>query len=122
MDDREPAAGDVIWQPFVDALCSAASTWDADLGRIAGGEEAHVPVSPEQAENVMLALAALAHRMAAATESIVRSIADTGLTSTSDGDDLSNQVELLGRMALCADAMSRAAGAAQAVIGQGGSD
>jgi hypothetical protein len=119
VNDHETAAGDLVWQPFVDALCGAASAWDADLGRLAGGDEQHVPVSQAQAENVMLALAALAHRMAKATASIVRASADAGLANLSGEDDLPDQVESLGRMALCAEAMHNAAEAARAVVGHG---
>ncbi|MFD4638239.1 hypothetical protein ACFWN2_13050 [Lentzea sp. NPDC058436] len=101
---------DAGWQPFVDALCTAASTWDADLGRLP--ESNRTSVSPEQAENVMLALAALAQRMERATAAMVRAMADDGL----GGDDLTDQVESLGRMALCVEAMDHAAQLARAVV------
>jgi hypothetical protein len=117
VNDHESTAGDLVWQPFVDSLCTAASTWDADLGRLAGDDDRQVPISPAQAENVLRALAALAQRMATATASIVRAIADAGLAS--DEDDLPDQVELLGRMALCAEAMHHAAQTARAVVDHG---
>ncbi|GHH40311.1 hypothetical protein [Lentzea cavernae] len=107
-------AGDAAWQPFVDALCTAASTWDADLARFSGGGDVTAPISSAQAENVMLALAALAQRMARAAASIVRAIADAGLESAED--ELSEQVESLGRMALCVEAMDHAAEMARAVV------
>ncbi|MEV6711565.1 hypothetical protein AB0M48_05900 [Lentzea sp. NPDC051208] len=108
---------DVAWQPFVDALCSASSTWDTGPGRFPDVEQQD-PVSPGQAENVMLAIAALTQRMATATVSIVRALADTKLDSVTDADDLSDEVESLGRMALCADALHRAAELARAVADQ----
>lgn len=117
MNEHESATEtDAAWQPFVDALCVAASTWDAGLGRSPGGE--HAPISSSQAENVMLAIAALAQRMATATASIVRAIADTRLAPVTGADDLSDEVESLGHMALCAEAMHHAAGLARAVAGQ----
>lgn len=122
MNDHESIDGDLVWQPFVDALCTAASTWDADLGRLAGGDDRHVPVSPVQAENVLRAVAAVAHRMATATASIVRAIADARLGQTSDEVDLPDQVESLGRMALCAEAMHHAAQTARAVVDRGEND
>ncbi|SER25670.1 hypothetical protein [Lentzea albida] len=115
MNDHEPAAGDVAWQPFVDALCAAASTWDADLGRFPE-EDRPAPISPEQAENVMLALAALAQRMSKATAAVVRAMADEGLEPAAAGDDLTDQLESLARMALCAEAMERAAELARGVV------
>ncbi|SMD17875.1 hypothetical protein [Lentzea albidocapillata] len=117
MNEHEPAAEtDEAWQPFVDALCVAASTWDAGLGRSPGGEQ-RTPISPGQAENVMLAMAALTRRMATATATIVRAIADTRLAPVTGADDLSDEVESLGHMALCAEAMQRAAELARAVAG-----
>lgn len=115
MNEHESAADDVAWQPFVDALCLAASTWDADLGQFSG-DETRVPISSLQAENVMLALAALTRRMATATALIVRAIADEGLDPASSEGELSAQVELLGCMASCAEAMHQAAEKAQAVV------
>lgn len=116
MNEHGPAAeNDAAWQPFADALCVAASAWDANLGRSSRGDEQDVPISSAQAENVMLAIAALTQRMATATVSIVRAIADTRLEPASGEVDLSDQVESLGRMALCAEAMHRAAELARAV-------
>jgi hypothetical protein len=120
VNEHESAADDAAWQPFVDALCLAASTWDADLGQFSIGDETRVPISSPQAENVMLALAALTRRMAAATALIVRAIADDGLDPASGEDELSAQVELLGRMASCAEAMHQAAEKAQAVVNHAG--
>ncbi|MCR3752903.1 hypothetical protein [Lentzea californiensis] len=118
MNEHESATEtDAAWQPFVDALCVAASTWDAGLGRSPGGEQ-HAPISSSQAENVMLAIAALAQRMATATAAIVRAIADTRLAPVTGADDLSDEVESLGHMALCAEAMQHAAELARAVAGQ----
>ncbi|WP_329792898.1 hypothetical protein V1227_13555 [Lentzea sp. DG1S-22] len=113
---NDSSAGDVVWQPFVDALCSAAWTWDAHLGRISGSDGHPVPISSEQAQNVLLALTSLARRMAAATASIVGAIADAELDPASEEEALSEQVESLGRMALFAEAMHHAAETAQAVV------
>ncbi|MCX2953965.1 hypothetical protein [Lentzea sp. NEAU-D7] len=118
MNEHESATEpDAAWQPFVDALCTASSTWDAGPGRSPDSER-HDPISPCQAGNVMLAIAALTQRMATATASIVRAVADTRLAPVTGADDLSDEVESLGHMASCADTLLRAAELARAVAGQ----
>ncbi|MDX8053021.1 hypothetical protein SK571_26895 [Lentzea sp. BCCO 10_0798] len=122
MNEHESATEpDAAWQPFVDALCAASSTWDAGPGR-SPDKERQDPISLGQAENVMLAIAALTQRMGTATVSIVRAIADTRLAPVTGADDLSDEVESLGRMALCADALHRAAELARAVGDQQNND
>ena len=117
MNDHEPAASGTAWQPFVDALCATASTWDTGPGRFPE-DDRPAPIGSEQAEDVMLALAALAQRMAKATALVVRAIAEEQLEPASAADDLTDQVESLGRMAVCAEAMEHAAELARAVVSQ----
>ncbi len=111
-----PVGTKANWRPFTDALCTAASTWDTDLGRIAVDDESHVPISQDDAEDVMRAIAALSQRMGAATASIVRSTAETRLDPATGEDELAGHVESLGLMALYAEAMHRAADLARAVV------
>ncbi|MEU7478178.1 hypothetical protein AB0A63_19495 [Lentzea sp. NPDC042327] len=103
------------WRPFTTALCTAAATWDADLGRLLVGDDTEVPISPADAEDVMRAIAALSQRMGAATASIVRATAQTRL-DVADTGELAGHVESLGLMALYAEAMHRAADLARAVV------
>ncbi|KOV88268.1 hypothetical protein [Nocardia sp. NRRL S-836] len=117
MSEHEaPVEKNAHWQPFTAALCTAASTWDTELGWVVVDDEHPVPISPDDAEDVMRAIAALSQRMGAATASIVRATAEARLDPTVDEDELAGHVESLGLMALYAEAMHRAADLARAVV------
>ncbi|WP_154697579.1 hypothetical protein [Lentzea guizhouensis] len=118
MSEQETLRSKADWQAFTASLCTAASTWDTDLARVATGEgdDRHVPISPAEAEDVLRAIAALCQRMGAATASIVRASAEARLDPAADADELTRQVESLELMAHYADAMHRAADLGRAVV------
>ncbi|MGM1063373.1 hypothetical protein [Saccharothrix sp. Mg75] len=110
----------VDWEPFIESLHEAAGVWDralacrADLGVALGDDDPPrvVPITEEQAERLMRAVAFLARRLSAATESVVYATAERRLAS---GDrDPGAEADALSLTALHSAAMRHAADLASA--------
>ncbi|MBY8851132.1 hypothetical protein [Saccharothrix longispora] len=110
----------VDWEPFIESLHEAAGVWDrtlacrADFGVALGDEDPPrvVPITEEQAERLMRAVAFLARRLGAATESVVYATAERRLAG--DDRDPGVEADALSLTALHAAAMRHAADLASA--------
>ncbi|XVV05122.1 hypothetical protein ACQPW3_06905 [Actinosynnema sp. CA-248983] len=116
----------IDWEPFIESLHEAACRWDTGLASCAeppdlGAAEDDladqaprvVPITSEEAENLMTAVAFLARRLSVAAECVVYTTAEERL----DGEDADpeEQADVLSLTALHAQAMRHAADLASEV-------
>ncbi|NUT95213.1 MAG: hypothetical protein HOY78_24630 [Saccharothrix sp.] len=117
----------IDWEPFIESLHEAACRWDTGLAHRAeppdlGAAEDEladqapprvVPITAEEAENLMTAVAFLARRLSVAAECVVYTTAEQRL----DGEDADReeQADVLSLTALHAQAMRHAADLASEV-------
>ncbi|MFC6088692.1 hypothetical protein [Saccharothrix lopnurensis] len=115
------AASEVDWEPFIESLHEAAGLWDrvlacrarrAELEAVGDEPPRVVPITRDEAERLMRAVAFLARRLSTAAECVVYETADTRLEPTSG--DPAAQADALSLTALHAAAMRHAADLASA--------
>ncbi|QFZ21991.1 hypothetical protein [Saccharothrix syringae] len=111
----------VDWEPFIESLHEAAGLWDRALacrarrtGPDAGDDDPPrvVPITQDEAERLMRAVAFLARRLSVAAECVVYETAETRLEPT-EGDPAA-EADALSLTALHAAAMRHAADLASA--------